>query len=116
MSASVRSWPFIVDRVVDGDTLHGALDLGLGLLWTGRRVRLRDVNAPELSTASGRDALAYVAALISPGTAVTATVHTAQPVDNYGRTLAAITLPDGTDLATRLLESGHAVSTPSRLI
>jgi endonuclease YncB( thermonuclease family) len=107
-----RSWPFIVSEVHDGDTLRGILDLGLSINWTGR-LRLRDVNAPELSTPDGVAAREFVQGLIPQFSTVTAIAYQSVQVDNYGRLLASITLPDGQDLGTLLLASGHAVPMPS---
>ncbi len=42
-----------LERVIDGDTLHVILDLGFKL--THREIlRLRGINAPELSSAAGK--------------------------------------------------------------
>jgi len=46
-------------RVVDGDTLLVHIDLGFDV-WTERRIRLRGIDCPELSTEEGKQAKRFV--------------------------------------------------------
>ncbi len=48
-----------VERIVDGDTLRVKIDLGFDT-WTRQYLRLRGLNAPEISTAEGRRAAAWL--------------------------------------------------------
>lgn len=102
-----------VNRVVDGDTYD--LDLDLGLRVTVRiRVRLLGANTPE-TYGVPRDSDEYKA-----GRAAAAVVRTffaacescvvikTSKTGKYGRWLATIENPEGDDLATHLLELGHA--------
>ena len=40
---------FTVNRVIDGDTVDGTIDLGFGI-YTKKRIRLDGINAPETRT------------------------------------------------------------------
>jgi len=69
--------------------------------------RIYGINAPELNTAEGKDALAYGQQLCPAGTKVQVVSH---GWDKYGgRFDGTITLPDGTDYAYAMLNAGHAV-------
>lgn len=73
-------------------------------------VRLLGCNAPELRTPEGVLALDYLKTTMPPGTVVTLVSY---GWDKYGgRTDSKITLPDGEDLTTVMLSSGHAVPMP----
>ncbi len=79
-----------VERVVDGDTLHVILDLGFK---TAHRdiLRLRGINAPEMSTAAGKksaDALKHILKK-SPFLVIKTT-----STDIYGRYVADVFLAD----------------------
>jgi micrococcal nuclease len=102
------TYPAKVRRVIDGDTLDLDLDLGLHIHEMGR-CRLAAVNAPELSTEEGVAAKAFVDGLCPAGTVVT---FVSKQLDNYGRPLGTVRLPDGSYLAEQLLAAGHAVPYP----
>lgn len=104
-----------VDRVKDGDTVALDIDLGFDHLISANgfdgdprlACRVFGINAPELRTAAGKLARDYAASLLPAGMVVEVVSH---GWDKYGgRFDGTITLPDGTDFATRMLESGHAV-------
>lgn len=97
--------PGVVKRVVDGDTLVVDLDQGWRSWRHDERVRLAGVNAPELDTAEGKAAAAFVRALLPAGTVVTVV---SRELDKYGRVLGVVRLEDGRLLADLLLTSGHA--------
>jgi endonuclease YncB( thermonuclease family) len=95
-----------VGRVLDGDTLE---------LSDRRRIRLIGINAPEFARrGQPAEALAVQARtalgalLIKSGQRI-ALRYGAHPLDRYGRTLAHVFLPDGTNLAQQLLLKGLAV-------
>jgi len=83
--------------VVDGDTIK------LGL----QRVRLWGIDAPEMYTAEGRAAKAYLRAF-AEGKNVRCL---AMDKDRYGRTVAQCWM-NGKDLAWYMVEGGHARDWP----
>ena len=93
-----------VTRVTDGDSLW---------IEVGRKppleVRLRDIDAPEICQDGGDDARRALADL-ALGQRV---VLRSDGVDRYGRTLGAVSV-GGVDVATRLVEEGHAWSIRTR--
>jgi micrococcal nuclease len=92
---------------VDGDTVHARIELGLDITHV-HTLRFAGINAPERATAAGKDAAAYVAALIPPGTVLT--IRTAKDrAEKYGRYLAWLTLADGGCVNRLLVDSGRAV-------
>lgn len=101
-----------VANLVDADTIDLDIDLGFSL-WISERVRVYGINAPESRTSNtteklrGMAAKQYAATLLPLGTQIR--VQTAHTHEKYGRFLATITLPDGTDFATRMIEANHAV-------
>lgn len=104
-----------VVRIHDGDTVIFDLDLGFGVRlpgesWAGKTelsCRVFGINAPELSTQAGKDALAYIQTILKPGDICKVMSHS---WDKYGgRFDGTVILPDGTDLAQQMLASGHAV-------
>lgn len=111
-------YPARVVDVHDGDTVHLDLDLGFGIIFNshdldGKPVnscRVYGINAPELATDAGKAALAFAETLLHPGDHVMVVSHS---WDKYGgRFDGTITLADGRDFATLMLESGNAVSLP----
>lgn len=110
--------PYPACRVVsvhDGDTVIFDIDLGFsvgifGQSFAGKTqlaCRVYGINAPELSTTAGKAALAYAQTLLPVGTIVQVTSHL---WDKYGgRFDGTITLPDGRDYATLMIQSGNAV-------
>ncbi|CAA7625295.1 thermonuclease family protein [Magnetospirillum sp. UT-4] len=106
-AAETLSGPYAaqVVRVLDGDTFEARVRIWLGLDQT-IRVRLLGIDAPELrgpcpqAAAAARDALAR---LLGDGPALlTRIAH-----DKYGgRIDAAVSLPNGEDVATVMLGAG----------
>jgi endonuclease YncB( thermonuclease family) len=101
--------------VHDGDTATFDIDLGFGVelpaqSWTGTTLlacRVKGINAPELNTPEGKTARDYAQTILRPGDICQLTSH---GWDKYGgRYDGTITLPDGRDFATVMLETGHAV-------
>lgn len=113
-SGGVYQYRATVVSVHDGDTFTFDVDLGFGVWMRCQKLRVAHVNAPELATPAGKAALAWVAAVLPVGSAVTVdTVKPAGEKEKYGRWLASVTLPDGSDLAAGLVAAGHAVPYPS---
>lgn len=100
-------YPGTVVSLHDGDTLTIALDLGFGITFTGASCRVYGINAPELATPAGKAALAYAQTVLHPGDRVTVISH---GWDKYGgRYDGSVTLANGDDFATDMLNAGHAV-------
>lgn len=87
-------------KVVDADTLDFSINFGSGLLGVSldvvRRVRVAGINCPEVNTAEGKEAKAYVESLLKPSTFATIW---AKGKDRYGRLVADVVLPEVGDLA-----------------
>lgn len=95
-------------RVVDGDTVHLEVDLGLD---QSRRlsVRLYGINAPEMATKEGKEARQHLTFLLFGVDGPRVTVRTYKDrTEKYGRFLATL-LKDGVDVNHRMVEDGHAV-------
>ena len=112
------TYPAIVRKVIDGDTLDVALEIAPGYR-RELKLRLRGLDCPEVSTAAGRAAKAFVEGLLKPGDEVV--ISTTKP-DKYERYLADVFIAQGsgdrgqateTDgeifLNNALLEGGYAV-------
>lgn len=98
----------IITRVVDGDTFDAIVDLGFTVS-VKQRLRLKDVDTPETwrpkTTAEaehGSKATSFVKELIEGKSVTLKSVKAAV----YSRYEAYITLPDGRDLGTLLIENG----------
>lgn len=96
------TYPFRVKRVIDGDTLIGVLDLGLGMALEAR-FRLRGLDAAERGTLEGDAAREVLAALVCTDHALTAQSY---GMDAYGRWLVDLSRADGLFVNARLLEDG----------
>lgn len=116
-----------VAKIHDGDTIDvnillfpvgkvragHEIDLGFNVWRTprgteirGQSVRLAGCNAPELATAAGKAALAFLETLLTVGDTVTVTD---QGWDKYGgRIDGQVTLADGRDLTTVMIAAGQA--------
>ena len=104
-------YPATVISFHDGDTAHLDLDLGFAIHLQGvPSCRVFGINAPELSTAAGKAALAYALSICPVGSTVSVLSH---GWDKYGgRFDGSLTLPDGSDFAAQMLAAGQAVVYP----
>lgn len=107
--SSYGPYPGVIRSWHDGDTCHVDLDLGFGIqLTTPLSCRVFGINAAELSTATGKDALAAALRVCPVGTPVRVLSH---GWDKYGgRFDGEITLPDGSDFGTQMIAAGYAVA------
>jgi endonuclease YncB( thermonuclease family) len=97
-----------VIEVLDADTFKAAVDLGWRIALT-TSIRIEGINAPEIATAAGVNAKAYLQRLLIPGAVVLITSHR---LDKYGRCQASVQLADGGDLGSILITTGHAAPMP----
>lgn len=93
-----------VIRVVDGDTVRLAIDLGFRMSWTSN-CRLTGVNAPEMNEEAGRKAKAYLETLLPVGKEI---LIKSVSLDKYGRALFDASLEDKLMLSEEMMRSGHA--------
>jgi len=85
------TYPALVDRIVDGDTLLVVINAGFGNVvhW---RLRLHGIDCPELSTTEGREAKRYVEGLLPRGTRI---VIKSTKTDVHGRFVADLFFKEG---------------------
>lgn len=97
----------VVARIVDGDTIHVTMPDGEHV-----KVRLLNIDTPEVSGSDdqclGDQATAAMTQLAPVGTRV-ALRYDIDRIDRYGRTLAAVYLPDGRFLNAELARRGLGV-------
>jgi micrococcal nuclease len=92
-----------VNRVVDGDTFVGDVDMGMQVVLTGQRFRLKGVNAPEKSEKGFDEALDYLRESIADTTVLVISHGT----DKYGRWLVDVYTEGVSDsLNDRMLQDG----------
>lgn len=103
--AFIYQFPATIDEWHDGDTCYVHRGTQPGVVIHGEHVRVEGINAPELKAAGGADARDYAGTLAPPGTPVTLV---ASREDKYGRLLARIILPDGSDFSGLMVVAGHA--------
>lgn len=103
----------------DGDTFNALIAKG-DHEYRLTHVRTALDNAPEVNRAAtkaaGEAATAYARSLADTGAIVyldSSAFTDSDEEDDFGRTLAVVTLADGRDLATLMISSGHAVADPA---
>jgi len=96
-------------RVVDGDTLLVALKISPGE-FLEQKLRLRGLDAPEMSTPEGKAAKRFVDALLAKTTAII--INTTKP-DKYERYLADVFLVGPWTDVAGLVEPGPGSATPA---
>lgn len=96
--------------IVDGDTMHVGIDLGLDVA-IHITLRLYGINAPEMGTTEGKTAKQWAIGWFQ--THCPDNTFTVQTVkdrrEKYGRYLATILAPDGANFNTDVVAAGHAV-------
>ena len=100
--AALYTYPAVVERVVDGDTLWVEIDCGFHI-WVRQKLRLRGIDTPELSLDEGRQVRERVEQTLS-GTA-RIVLSTYRP-DKYGRYLADLFYLEGSKSVRRILREG----------
>ena len=94
-------------KVVDGDTLDVAIDLGFDITHNVR-VRLLEINAPEMGTPEGPKAKDYVCKWFAKQGEKFTLKTQKDKHDSFGRYLAWITSPEGNKLNDEMVAAGHA--------
>ena len=106
----------VVEEVIDGDTLRTRVDCGFRA-WTRQKLRLRGIDAPELSTLAGQRTRDFVAQALSEVPFVVLTTTKPDKYDRYlsdvfyrpGETDPQDVLEKGIFLNQQLLDQGLAV-------
>lgn len=101
---TIWTYPAVVNRIVDGDTIRLELDLGLHI-WRTDNCRILGINAPELNTPEGVAAKRYAVELLPVDAEV---LFESRQLDKYGRPLGRLTR-NGVDFGQLMLDGGHAV-------
>ena len=96
--AGAQTYPGKVTAVKDGDTVE--------MLVNGKplRIRLFGIDCPEKGQPFGEKARQYTARLCFGKVVKAKKVD----MDRYGRTVAEVSLPDGSDLNMQLVQAGYA--------
>jgi endonuclease YncB( thermonuclease family) len=97
-----------VVKVLDGDTFHADMVIGKGdflgtevaMVAMDTSIRLYGVNAWEKNTEAGKAARENMRQVLPPGTRLTLS---RVRKGKFGRTVAQVTMPDGSDLAATLI-------------
>ena len=95
------TYPTEILRVVDGDTVEALLDCGFGLT-TVETLRLRGLDAPELSQLAGQRARAFVVERLTGASVVAVTTRTGK----YGRYIADLFYLPGAAEPGAVIERG----------
>lgn len=103
--ASGESHPLM--RIIDGDTIV------VGFNGVTQYVRLIGINAPEPNDPGGpqcyaEEATLHLQEIATSGIIVLNFDESQGTRDSYGRLLAYVELPDGTDLGKKMIEDGYA--------
>lgn len=111
---SIRHAVAEVIQVVDGDTLHSHLDIGWGIVLKPRpygagTIRIvfpdgKKYDSPEHRSTLGREAKDYALRLTKPGDRLEVVSF---GIDDFGRTLGSVLLPNGHDWAELMTEAGY---------
>lgn len=97
-----------LERVIDGDTLDVATDVGFHI-HIQQRIRLLGINCPEHGTAEGSAATAYTSAWIAEHGPDLVLRTVLDKTEKYGRILATV-MAGPRILNDDLVTSGHAVA------
>lgn len=95
-SAQAADFSSLVTSVLDGDTIEVLHNT------RAERIRLNGIDCPEKGQAYGKKAKQAASALVF-GKEVTLQIH---GKDKYGRTVADVLLPDGTNVNQMLVKDG----------
>ena len=99
----------VITRVIDGDTVDAVLDLGFNLKYKAK-FRIKDFDAPEtwrpksdLERKHGEEASLFATELLLDKQVI---ISTEPIVGIYGRYAASITLYNGTDFGSVMVDNG----------
>jgi endonuclease YncB( thermonuclease family) len=100
----------------DGDTLNGVtVDVGFYTARGPINVRLAGINAPERGTDAGRAATEFLDTRVAEqGYRIILRATSGAPDQTFGRYVARVFFPDGTDVCQLMINTGHADPYPAR--
>lgn len=113
--SQLYTYKALVERVVDADTIWVNIDVGFNI-WIRQKLRLRSINAPELSTQKGQKAKKFVESKLANVAFIVIKTHGSDKYDRYlvdifyssRETDAETMLEQGTYLNQELLDLGLA--------
>ena len=106
-AAEARCYDAHVNSVYDGDTFRADVDLGFSLTLANQRVRILEIDAPEIRPLATRTEAERVRDILIEriGDRTVVICTEAREFDSFGRILAYVFL-DGVDIGRWLLEEG----------
>lgn len=104
MTVDLYKYEATVVSVIDGDTVDVMADLGFNV-FKKVRVRLSRINAPEISTAEGKEAKQFLINYLPVGSSV---FLDSKKYDKYGRSIGEIVF-NGVNISDFMLQNGKAV-------
>jgi len=107
-SPTEREFPATVVDVHDGDTITVDIDLGLDVILRAQKIRLRGIDAPELSTPDGKRVAGVLRAFVDEHRADAVSVVIGGR-EKYGRWLATLRIA-GVDVNAWLVATSNARS------
>ena len=102
-----------LNRIIDGDTIDVAIDLGFDI-WINERVRLADINAPEVRTRdklekkAGLEATAWLTEIFDKHEVFMLSTTEFNRTGKYGRTIGTVYLDD-VNVNELMVKEGFAV-------
>lgn len=107
------NYPFNNLIIVDGDTVHANLNLGIGA-FRQEKIRLLGFDAPETwrpkneeERLKGQEAKEYLSKLMKNALFFEVTSHPTKYRDAYGRLLADVILSDGSRVSEHMRRQGY---------
>ncbi len=104
-ASDLYTYNALVTQVVDGDTFHALIDLGFGIT-LAQRVRLRRIDAPEILTADGKEAKAYLEKILSRDQG--RILMKSLDIDQHGRPIADVWVKNKS-VDQELIDKGMAI-------
>jgi endonuclease YncB( thermonuclease family) len=101
--AGLYTYRALVKKVVDGDTLSVHVELGLGV-WRTEILRLRDINAPELTSEAGKRAASVIESALKDCRYIVIKTYRR---DMYARYVADVRYLPGSEDGAEIMEQGR---------
>jgi micrococcal nuclease len=111
-----RTFPIIINRIIDGDSLDIDIVLGFGIVLQNRRLRLMGVDTPEVRTSDleekkyGLLAKSFVEKWCMDKTILLVIRENQDEQDKFGRILGDLLDIDGSSLVNDIIANYHGVA------